>query len=50
MKYLNGTTTEYSTIVMEISLLQVYCDVDFVGDPQTRHSTTGYIIFYDYGL
>lgn len=26
-----------------------YCDADYAGDPQTRKSTTGYVIFYSGG-
>lgn len=28
------------------TLLQAYCDADFAGDPETRKSTTGYVIYY----
>lgn len=46
LKYLNGNKEngiEYKNN-KERNLLKVYCDADFAGDPETRRSTTGYVI------
>lgn len=48
LRYLNGTQDlglSYSNTHGEAEI-QAYCDADYAGDPQTRKSTTGYVIFY----
>lgn len=48
LKYLNGNKEhgiEYKNN-KEKNLLKAYCDADFAGDPETRRSTTGYVILY----
>lgn len=53
-RYLNGTQTQgisYCTEGENESETEIvaYCDSDYAGDPRTRKSTTGYIIFYGGG-
>lgn len=48
LKYLNGSRNlgiEYKTN-NKTRVLDAYCDADYAGDPETRKSTTGYIIFF----
>jgi len=48
LKYLNGNIKQglkYSSTESG-NVLTAYCDADFVGDTETRRSTTGYVIFY----
>lgn len=48
LRYLNGSRylgIEYKNNNKN-SLLEAYCDADYAGDPETRKSTTGYIIYF----
>lgn len=47
LRYLNGT--EMGIVFFyehDETELEAYCDADYAGDPQTRKSTTGFVIFY----
>lgn len=51
LKYLNGNKhlgIKYKSND-KTNLLQAYCDADYAGDPETRKSTTGYIIYFAEG-
>jgi len=51
LKYLKGTINkgiEFTTKADEDSI-EAFTDWDFAGDPQTRHSTSGYVIYYGDG-
>lgn len=51
LRYLNGTLDHgisYTDAHGETEL-QAYCDADYAGDPKTRKSTTGYVIYYSGG-
>lgn len=47
-RYIKGTVNDgiqYNSKA-EKYLIEAYCDSDYAGDPESRKSTTGYIIFY----
>ena len=48
LRYLAGTQDYGLVFTGSKSSLEVYCDVDYAGDPDTRRSTTGYV-FIMYG-
>lgn len=50
LKYVNGTRELGIKFVKSGKLqLDAFCDADFAGDPETRKSTSGYIIFLNNG-
>ena len=48
LRYLAGTQDYGLVFTGSKSSLEVYCDADYAGDPDTRRSTTGYV-FIMYG-
>lgn len=52
LKYLNGKMRlglQYKSSGKR-NMLEAYCNVDYAGYPETRKSTSGYVIFYAEGL
>jgi hypothetical protein len=51
-RYLNGFIDQGIKYLSEAEedLIETYSDSDFAGDPESRQSTTGYVIFFGGGL
>lgn len=45
LRYLHGTLEYGLTFTTGSTSLTGYCDADWAGDPNSRHSTTGYVVF-----